>query len=98
MMYLTYQRENWYQEAGSFWQSAGQTMYYILSTFGEDDWLFTWVFQGLAMAYMYTMLAFEQKKLPFDLAAYSFVYVAVCFRRRGCFPAHGICMRSAPCR
>lgn len=77
MMYLTYQRENWYQEAGSFWQSAGQTMYYILSTFGEDDWLFTWVFQGLAMAYMYTMLAFEQKKLPFDLAAYSFVYVAV---------------------
>ena len=77
MMYLTYQRENWYQEAGSFWQSAEQTMYYILSTFGEDDWLFTWVFQGLAMAYMYTMLAFEQKKLPFDLAAYSFVYVAV---------------------
>ena len=64
MMYLTYQRENWYQEAGSFWQSAEQTMYYILSTFGEDDWLFTWVFQGLAMAYMYTMLAFEQKKLP----------------------------------
>ena len=77
MMYLTYQRENWYQEAGSFWQSAEQTMYYILSTFGEDDWLFTWVFQGLAMAYLYVLLAFEQKKLPFDLAAYSFVYVAV---------------------
>lgn len=52
-------------------------MYYILSTFGEDDWLFTWVFQGLAMAYLYGLLAFEQKKLPFDLAAYSFVYVAV---------------------
>ena len=52
-------------------------MYYILSTFGEDDWLFTWVFQGLAMAYLYVLLAFEQKKLPFDLAAYSFVYVAV---------------------
>lgn len=77
MMYLTYQRENWYQEAGSFWQSAEQTMYYILSTFGEDDWLFTWVFQGLAMVYLYVLLAFEQKKLPFDLAAYSFVYVAV---------------------
>ena len=77
MMYLTYQRENWYQEAGTFWQSAGQTMYYVLSTVGEDDWLFTWVFQLLAMAYMYTMLAFKQKELPFDLAAYSFVYVAV---------------------
>ena len=77
LMYLTYQRENWYQQAGSFWQSAGQTMYYVLSTVGEDDWLFTWVFQLLAMAYLYSLLAFKQKELPFDLAAYSFVYVAV---------------------
>ena len=77
MMYLTYQKENWYQSAGSFWQSAGQTMRYVLSTFGEDDWFFTWVVQLAAMAYLFFLLAFEQKKLPFDLAAYSFVYVAV---------------------
>ena len=79
MMYMTYQKENWFQEAGSFWRSTGQTMYYALSTFGESDWLFTWVFQLLAMAYIYILLAFKQKKLPFDLAAYSFVYVAVVF-------------------
>ena len=29
------------------------------------------------MGYIYILLAARQKKLPFDLAAYSFVYVAV---------------------
>lgn len=76
MMYLTYQRENWFQQAGSFWQSTSNTMHYVLHTVGEDDWLFTWGFQLAAMFYVYVLLAFGQKKLPFDLAAYSFVYVA----------------------
>lgn len=76
MMYLTYQRENWFQQAGSFWQSTSNTMYYFLHTVGEEDWLFTWGFQLAAMFYVYVLLAFDQKKLPFDLAAYSFVYVA----------------------
>ena len=77
MMYLTYQKENWYQEAGSFWASTANTVRYLLSTYGDDDWLFTWGFQLLAMGYIYVLLAAKQKKLPFDLAAYSFVYVAV---------------------
>ena len=77
MMYLTYQKENWYQEAGSFWASTANTVRYLLSTYGDDDWLFTWGFQLLAMGYIYILLAAKQKDLPFDLAAYSFVYAAV---------------------
>lgn len=75
--YLVYQRENWFQQPGSFWQSAANTMHYFLTTVGEGDWLYTWGFQLLCMAYVFALLAFGQKHLPFDLAAYSFVYVAV---------------------
>ena len=77
MMYLTYQKENWFQQPGSFWQTTENTTYYFLTTFGDDDWLFTWGFQLLCMFYVYGLLAAGQRKLPFDLAAYSFVYVAV---------------------
>ena len=75
--YLVYQKENWYQEVGSFWQTAETTMYYVLSVIGADDWFFCWVTQLVAMFAVYALLAFRQKALPFDLAAYSFVYVAV---------------------
>lgn len=77
MTYLTYQRENWYQEPGSFWGSTANTMRYFLSGAGESDWLWTWGFQLLCMFVLYLMMAFCAHKLPFDLAAYSFVYVAV---------------------
>ncbi len=77
MMYLLYQKVNWYQQPGSFWNSTANTVHYLISTYGDDDWLFTWGFQLLAMGYIYILLAAKQKKLPFDLAAYSFVYVAV---------------------
>ena len=77
MTYLTYQRENWFQAPGSFWQTTENTAYYFLTTVGDGDWLYTWGFQLLCMFYVYALLAAGQKKLPFDLAAYSFVYVAV---------------------
>ena len=77
MVYLTYQRENWFQQPGSFWNSTANTMHYFLTTVGEGDWLYTWGFQLLCMLIMYGLLAFGQHRLPFDLAAYSFVYVAV---------------------
>lgn len=77
MTYLIYQKENWYQQPGSFWASTANTVSYLIATCGDDDWLFTWGFQLLAMGYIYILLAARQKKLPFDLAAYSFVYVAV---------------------
>jgi len=75
--YLIYQRENWYQEAGSFWGSTANTMHYFLMGVGESDWLWTWGFQLACMLGMYLLLAFGSRLIPFDLAAYSFVYTAV---------------------
>ena len=77
MTYLIYQRENWYQEPGSFWGSTATTMHYFITSVGDGDWLYTWGFQMLCMLIMYLLLAFGAQRLPFDLAAYSFVYVAV---------------------
>jgi len=77
MTYLTYQRENWFQQPGSFWGSTANTVHYFLTTVGEGDWLYTWGFQLLCMLVMYLLLAFGTHRLPFDLAAYSFVYAAV---------------------
>ena len=75
--YLVYQKENWYQQPGSFWGSTANTMHYFLNGVGESDWLWTWGFQLLCMLCMYVLLAFCCGRIPFDLAAYSFVYVAV---------------------
>ena len=77
MTYLIYQRENWYQEPGSFWGSTANTMHYFIDTVGDGDWLYTWGFQLLCMMGIYALLAFRAQALPFDLAAYSFVYVAI---------------------
>jgi len=75
--YLTYQKENWYQAPGSFWGSTANTMHYFLTSAGESDWLWTWGFQLLCMLGVYLLLAFGSHRIPFDLAAYSFVYTAV---------------------
>ena len=75
--YLIYQKENWYQQPGSFWGSTANTMHYFLTGVGESDWLWTWGFQLLCMMGMYLLLALGSGRIPFDLAAYSFVYVAV---------------------
>ena len=77
MTYLTCQRENWYQEPGSFWGSVSNTVHYFLTCVGEGDWLWTWGFQLLCMTAIFVLMAFRSHTLPFDLAAYSFVYVAV---------------------
>ena len=77
MTYLVYQSENWYQEAGSFWGSTANTVHYFLTSVGESDWLWTWGFQLLCMGAIYVLLAFCANTIPFDLAAYSFVYTAV---------------------
>ena len=77
MTYMTYQRENWYQMPGTFWNTTRTTMHYFLTTMGDGDWLYTWGFQLLCIFYVYALLAGRHDRLPFDLAAYSFVYVAV---------------------
>ena len=48
-----------------------------LTDFGQDDWFFSWGAQLAAMFAVYALLALRENELPFDLAAYSFVYVAV---------------------
>ncbi|MBR5301539.1 MAG: hypothetical protein IKU38_01730 [Clostridia bacterium] len=75
--YLIYQKENWFQQAGSFWGSTANTVHYFLTGMGESDWLWTWGFQLACMMGMYLLLAFGCGSIPFDLAAYSFVYTAV---------------------
>ena len=77
LMYMTYQRENWFQQPGTFWGSTANTMHYFLTSVGESDWLWTWGFQLLCMLGIYLLLALGASRIPFDLAAYSFVYTAV---------------------
>lgn len=77
LMYMTYQRENWYQAPGTFWQSAANTGYYAVQTFGDADWVFSWGVQLVCMLLIFAALPALQHRLRFDLAAYSFVYVAV---------------------
>lgn len=77
LMYMTYQRENWFQEPGTFWGSVSNTVYYLLGSLEEGDWFFSWGAQLAAMAFVFLLLAFCVDALPFDWAAYSFVYVAV---------------------
>jgi len=75
-MYLTYQRENWFQEAGTFWNSARNTMEYFLTSAGEDDRWWTWGTQVFAIL-LALLLMIRAGDLPFDLMAYSFVYMVV---------------------
>lgn len=77
-MYLRYQRENWYQEAGNVWYSAGNTMTYFLNTVGEETHWWTWGIQALCMV-LAGLCLLAGRKLPFDLMAYSFVYTLVIF-------------------
>ena len=76
-MYITYQWENWYQKAGSFWNSVSTTVYYTLTFIGSSNWLYLWAFQWFSMFYVFVLLAWRSGRLPFDLAAYAFVYTAV---------------------
>jgi len=75
--YMVYQKENWFQEPGSFWGSTANTMHYFLTTYGDGDWLYTWGFQMLCLLLVYYVTARYAHLLPFDLAAYGFVYIAV---------------------
>ena len=75
--YMVYQRENWYQMPGTFWDTVRTTVDYMISSYGDSDWLFSWAFQCFSLFYVFELLATRSDELPFDLAAYAFVYVAV---------------------
>lgn len=76
-MYLTYQRENWFQAPGVFYETVSTTVEYVLTCVGDEDWFFCWVTQLGAIFAFFALLLLRGKRLPFDLAAYSAVYGAV---------------------
>ena len=76
-MYMTYQWENWHQRAGTFWHTVSTTVHYAIAMVGERSWLFLWIGQLVSMFYVFELLAVRADELPFDLAAYAFVYTAV---------------------
>ena len=75
-IYMTYQAENWYHHVAGFWDAVSTTAYYVLTRTAERSWLFLWVGQLLSMFYVFALLAAHEDRLPFDLAAYAFVYTA----------------------
>ncbi|MBP3428108.1 MAG: hypothetical protein J6M47_07600 [Clostridia bacterium] len=77
LRYMVYQRENWFQRPGTFWGSVSNTVYYMLGSAVNEEWLFSWFSQFIAMFIVFALFAYGAGKLPFDLAAYSFVYIAV---------------------
>lgn len=75
--YLTYQRENWHQEAGTFWNSVENTVNYFMDTAGETDHWFLWGAQLVVILLTLLLMMFRLPHLPFDLAAWSLVYALV---------------------
>ena len=75
-MYMTYQRENWFQQPGTVWNTAVNTLRYFMSSDGNPDKWWTWGTQAAVMLLVPALMAYA-KALPFDLMAYSFVYTAV---------------------
>jgi hypothetical protein len=75
--YLTYQKENWYQEAGTFWNSVENTVNYFMDSAGETDHWFTWGSQLVVILLTLLLMMFRLPHLSFDLAAWSLVYALV---------------------
>ena len=76
--YLTYQKENWYQSAGTFWDSAMNTVRYFFLTKGESDHWWSWGLQLLTMTGAVALLLLNLDT-EYDLLAYSFVYLCIVF-------------------
>jgi len=76
--FLDYQRQNWSQQFGSFWNSAYTTGLYMVRDLGQPDTFFgTWLPQAITMAAVPAMLALRQNRLPLPWAAYAWVYLFV---------------------
>ena len=74
--FLTYQRENWSQQAGFFWQSVKTTAAYLLSWDEPREIWGVWLPQLVSMLAVMFLLAWRGHRLPFAWAAYAWVYVA----------------------
>ena len=74
--FLIYQKENWYQQMGTFFGSVRNTADYIFRSWGESDCFWTWGVQLFAMFYTMLLLVFTSRRMPLEHQAYTFVYVA----------------------
>ncbi len=75
--FLEYQRTNWSQQFGSFWNTVRTTVDYALRYWGEQELYFTWLPQLISMVLVMALIALRQKRLPLPWAAYSWVYVYI---------------------
>ncbi len=75
--FLEYQRTNWSQEFGSFWNTVRTTVDYALRYWGEQELYFTWLPQLISMVLVMALIALRQKCLPLPWAAYSWAYVYI---------------------
>lgn len=75
--FLQYQKENWYQEFGSFWQSVNTTVHYMYRDWGSKDFWYTWTAQLAAMAYAFILLIPASRKVSLEHGAYSWAYLFI---------------------
>ncbi len=77
--YMTYQKENWFQEPGWFFETASRTLRYLFLTEGASDQWWTFGAQLAAILYAMVLLAVSERGTSYDVVAYSFVYLMVVF-------------------
>lgn len=73
--FMQYQKENWYQEFGSFWRSVRTTIDYMCRDWGSKDFWYTWTAQLAAMFYVFILLIPASKKVSLEHGAYSWAYL-----------------------
>ena len=75
--FMQYQKENWYQEFGSFWNSVRTTVYYLHADWGTPDGWYTWLAQLAAMVYVFILLIPASRKVSIEHGAYSWAYLFI---------------------
>lgn len=75
--FLIYQRDNWYQQMGTFFGSVRNTTDYIFRSWGESDCFWTWGVQLFSIFYAMILLVFTGRRMPLEHQAYTVVYIAV---------------------
>lgn len=75
--FMQYQKQNWYQEFGAFWQSVRTTVYYMSNDWGSKDFWYTWTAQLAAMTYVFILLIPASRRVSLEHGAYSWAYLFI---------------------
>jgi hypothetical protein len=75
--FMQYQKENWYQEFGSFWNSVRTSVSYLRMDWGTADGWYTWLAQLTAMAYVFVLLIATARRVSLEHGAYSWAYLFI---------------------